>query len=313
MPTYSPVFRDPALEQQFTREGYVVIPMLDADEIATLRRLYQAPDQAESGSFYTTYKLRDGAMRRHIADVMSPLLKPHIERLMPGSMTRSHGIMVKPPVADPQPVPLHQDFTSVDLEKHRALQLWIPLIDVDESNGCLKLVAGSHSLAPHISAMLLNPSPYRKVREILDADATTTVPVKAGTAVLFDQRMLHGSTPNISGLTRVSVGALIIPADVKQLLFVEDLTTPGNLHVMEMEDEFAVELGGGMITPPFPEGLKHIGDIHYSARFLTEEEIEPIRLRHTVGSKKAVAAVPVEPHPHQRAPASGFFRRLFGG
>ena len=292
--------------------GYVVVPLLDAEEIATLNRLHQETDTSESVSFYTTYALRDVDRRRKIADVMAPLLKPHIDELMPGRKTRSHGIMVKPPVAEPQIVPLHQDFTGVDLSKHRSIQMWIPLIDANESNGCLKLVAGSHSLAPHISAMMLNPSPYQKVRNILEVDCTTTVPVKAGTAIFFDQRLLHGSTPNTSGVSRVSVGALLIPEEVEQLLFVEDKTTPGNLHMLEIADEFAVELGGGMLAPPFPDGIKHVGDVFYKAEFLTEEQIEPLRKRHTLASKPAPAPVPAPLVPPP-TPKRGFFQRLFGG
>ena len=103
--------------------------------------------------------------------------------------------------------PWHQDeaYWSADLE-YRSMSVWLPLQDVDESNGCMQFIAGSHlnDIAPHQS---INNDPRIHGLELapsaeVDVSAPTICPLPAGGATFHGPRTLHFTAPNASDRPR---------------------------------------------------------------------------------------------------------------
>ncbi|HXH20283.1 MAG TPA: phytanoyl-CoA dioxygenase family protein, partial [Chitinophagales bacterium] len=98
----------------------------------------------------------------------------------------------------------HQDWNYVDERFYDSLNLWIPLQDVDEHNGCLTFLPMSHRVcytlrtAPAFAGLFDNVMP-------LAEKAMVPVPLKTGEAVLFFHATLHGSVPNRSAQRRANV------------------------------------------------------------------------------------------------------------
>jgi len=312
---FPPVFSDPATEHSFTRDGYVVVPFFDSKEVEQCRRLYLDTMTELPSDFFTTAFLPDGEPRRKMKEGLQEVIEPHVEALMPAYTTCVRHFIVKRGRPDAGPLHLHQDFNFVDHTKHRAVHVWVALADVDEQNGCLTMLPGSHKLGHHISAMGLNATPYDPYRQMLEDDCKVGVPMKAGEAVFFDERTLHGSFPNKSPDVRIAMGAVFLPKGVKQRLYVADDAKSSLLDILEVESETLLNYSA-LLRPPYPEGFTKIGTVEYTAQHLSPEVAESLR---RVPTAATAVPVPFTPDP---APAPipvaltekkrGFFSRLFG-
>jgi hypothetical protein len=113
-------------------------------------------------------------------------------------------------------VPPHQDWTFVDESRYWSATIWCPLLDVEVANGALGLVKGSHRFYDHVRP---SPSPQYGPPfkdQLLDIFPYLTVlELKAGQAVVFDNRTLHASPPNTSTRTRLAFGIGITHRDAE--------------------------------------------------------------------------------------------------
>ncbi|MFI4974069.1 MAG: phytanoyl-CoA dioxygenase family protein [Caulobacterales bacterium] len=91
-----------------------------------------------------------------------------------------------------QEFPWHQDNGYTFIEPQQYLTLWLPLVDVDEQNGCPWIAPGLHRLGT------LNHWPTRIGLKCLD-DAPDAVPVPArgGDAIVFSSLSPHRTGPNL--------------------------------------------------------------------------------------------------------------------
>jgi hypothetical protein len=115
-------------------------------------------------------------------------------------------------------VPWHQDKSYwPDANSNPVITVWIPLVDANEENGCLHLIprthkkrAIAHGAESYSGTQYLEIAPeevQRRKAEILP------LPLQAGCAVLFNDRLIHMSTPNNSDHVRWSVDLRYQPTD----------------------------------------------------------------------------------------------------
>ena len=307
---FPPVFADPISESKFTKDGYVVLPFFDEAEVAACRKLYFETMSEPPADFFTTAFLPDGETRWKVKVGLEVVIAPHVEALMPTYSTCVRHFIVKRGRPDAAPLHLHQDFNFVDHSLHRAVHVWIALADVDQQNGCLTVLPGSHRLAHHISAMGVNATPYDPYRQILEDDCKVGIPMKAGEALFFDERTLHGSYPNKSPDVRIAMGAVFLPKGVKQRLYVADEAKSAVLDVLEVESETMLNYST-LLRPPYPAGFKKIGTFEYTAQMLSPEVVQSLR-------RVPAKADPIPPTRPAQIPVAlldrkpGFFSRLFG-
>lgn len=108
-------------------------------------------------------------------------------------------ILMKPPEFG-SAKPYHQDNAYfLCRPADDVLTAWIALDDVDEANGCLRYIDGSHSqgILPHEP---LPDAPYNKspASELIDMGRESVAPVKKGGVVLHHCQTLHTSHRNHS-------------------------------------------------------------------------------------------------------------------
>lgn len=96
----------------------------------------------------------------------------------------------------------HQDNYCVEAPIEQFASCWIPLVDVDETNGCLTVFPGSHRqgmlpvrpLAPH---EVRATYPNMLEETVVAPDATgIALPLKRGTGVFLHGAVVHESGPN---------------------------------------------------------------------------------------------------------------------
>lgn len=108
------------------------------------------------------------------------------------------------PARSPASTPWHQDeaYWGPDFE-YNSVSVWMPLQDVDMSNGCMCFVPGTQDweVRPH---HCINHDPRIHGLEIDEADLTGMVvcPLPAGGATIHASRTLHYTPPNATDAPR---------------------------------------------------------------------------------------------------------------
>jgi ectoine hydroxylase-related dioxygenase (phytanoyl-CoA dioxygenase family) len=156
--------------------------------------------------------------------------------ILRGSEICVNGLIVKVSESKFGTVQFHQDYTFVDPKVHRAANIWCPLIDVNEENGCLKVIPGSHRSLKCFGISTPLPSPFASVSQILNSKFAKSIPVRAGWAVFYDSRLIHGSDENRSSTKRVAFACARVPKylskDERRTALVFEVSTDFLCHYM---------------------------------------------------------------------------------
>ncbi|WP_158606832.1 phytanoyl-CoA dioxygenase family protein [Paenibacillus ginsengarvi] len=148
----------------------------------------------------------------------NPKVLDAVESLIGGEIFCNPVYNVRPkvPKVAAGAVPWHQDKSYwPDANANPVITVWISLVDATLENGCLHLRPGTHKkrlLEWHRETV--TGTGYTALHEKqLGKGETVVLPVKAGTAILFNDRLLHMSTPNESDHVRWSVDLRCQPTD----------------------------------------------------------------------------------------------------
>ncbi|GMA61098.1 phytanoyl-CoA dioxygenase family protein [Alicyclobacillus fastidiosus] len=141
-----------------------------------------------------------------------------VESLIGGEIFSNPVYNVRPkvPKVAAGAVPWHQDKSYwPDANSNPVITVWISMVDATEENGCLHIKPKTHCeklLEWHNETY--TGTGYTALKESqLGKNPTVALPVKAGTAILFNDRCLHMSTPNNSNGVRWSVDLRYQPID----------------------------------------------------------------------------------------------------
>lgn len=237
------LFQDDGYQTQLDRDGCVTVPFLTTEELAALREFYYSrhPDgmapQMRDGIHMTIW-CSDRAYKDEIREGLQEILGAAAARLYQDYRLVSPVFIVKRKGADTT-FPIHQDWNVVDETRHRAFNMWIPLHDVDATNGALWIVKGSHRFPNHVRGPgYLFPKFYHLEEHI--RPRMEPMAMQAGQALIFYHRVLHGSPPNQSETPRVVVAMSVLPKAVPLHIFFQK-DADSRLEVYHPHDEFIYE------------------------------------------------------------------------
>ncbi|GHC06581.1 hypothetical protein GCM10010080_20930 [Thermomonas carbonis] len=251
------MFKSSELQADFDRDGYVVVPFLDADEVAALNAHYASlnHDHATSQGFHVSLDSTDRAFKRATMDKLQQAARARIDQVF----DRARIFVASYVVKEPGPrgiVPPHQDWTFVDESRFVSCTVWIPLARTTVDNGALGVISGSHRLFDHARAspspqcptpigdLMFQIFPFLAIKEM-----------EAGQALIFNNRTLHGSPPNLSEVARVAVGIGVTheEADLRHHYLL-----PGGesqqIECYQVEPEFFHEYSNTSLSQLYNEG-----------------------------------------------------------
>jgi non-haem Fe2+, alpha-ketoglutarate-dependent halogenase len=119
----------------------------------------------------------------------------------------------------------HQDAYYWPMEPHHSVTVWLAFTDVDEDNGAMKIVPGSHE-AGVIEHQRYNADETDSVLTLLlergtfKEDTAVSLCLRAGEVSMHDDRAVHGSPANPSDRPRVGLTFRYSGTDVKNDLSV---------------------------------------------------------------------------------------------
>ncbi|QJD84593.1 phytanoyl-CoA dioxygenase family protein [Cohnella herbarum] len=234
----------------YNEEGYLVLPkLLTHDELAPAReamnhKVNEIADELFAAGLITD-KLEHRPFKYRLAELFqdltaedflkhgrswrdripgyfhlmsSPKILDAVESLIGGELFSNPVYNVRPkiPKVAAGAVPWHQDKSYwPDANSNPVITVWIPLVDANEINGCLHIKPKTHRkrLLEWHSEQLTGTG-YTALREDqLGKTKTVVLPVPEGSAILFNDRALHMSTPNLSDEVRWSVDLRYQPTD----------------------------------------------------------------------------------------------------
>lgn len=205
--------RDPELDRRLAEDGYVIMDFLDGDEVEALRCSYTSISPPEDEGLTIDFMRSDRRMVHATADLLAPMWERHVDEVFLDHRPVVSTFVVKHPGPGSDMV-LHNEPTFVDPELAVTYNVWIPLVDVqaDPPNGALELVSGSHRLRFGLAGYN-TPLLFRPYEQVL-REHTVTLDVPAGSAVVYDSRVLHVSGPNLTPAVRPAIAAALAPRSV---------------------------------------------------------------------------------------------------
>lgn len=114
-------------------------------------------------------------------------------------------------------VPWHQDKSYwPDANSNPVITVWLSFVDATLENGCLHVLPRTQKEKVHaFHAETYSGTGFLEIdlAQVGVASREVALPVKAGTAILFNDRLVHCSTPNNSDHVRWSVDLRYQPTD----------------------------------------------------------------------------------------------------
>jgi Phytanoyl-CoA dioxygenase (PhyH) len=278
------VFADTTSNSEFETLGYVVRPFLLPEDVSALKQLYETLQPDLPGDFYATVFSRDADYRRRVSEGIGAVMKPRLEALFPHHELCFAVFVTKRPKSTYGSLPLHRDYSFVDTKVHTAVHLWCPLVDVDETNGCLQVVNGSHALVKSPYAVNEYPPVFGNVTELLKREYTTAVPMPAGSVLAYESRVFHGSGENRSKNVRPACVAILLPRGVSPRVYVWNGVKPTTFDVLEVSTDFLLQMErGAPIGKPYPAGVTYLTSVDYRVEPLTPDDLIAIKRRNRGG------------------------------
>lgn len=199
-------------QHQFAEQGYVVVRgLFSRDEVARYRDHYMQlrkhgsypGDMAGVDSNNTDpLKIYPRMIHMHRWDQLSLewMIDPRLDECMTAFLGRSPYavqtmIYFKPPGARGQA--LHQDNFYLRAQPGTCIAAWMALDEIDEANGCLQVVPGSHTWPLLCTEKADTKVSFTDVTVPLPP-GTTSLPVvmEPGDVLFFNGQIVHGSYPN---------------------------------------------------------------------------------------------------------------------
>lgn len=209
------LFKNEKLQKQFDLYGYVVIPFLNPSQVNELRDFFFATHPKIPAGFYSSSFNTDTNHKQQINAKIEEVLNEQVSAHFNSIKKLGSCFLNKQPDAASE-MPIHQDWTVVDEPRFDSVTIWIPLQDVDETNGAVQVIDGSHRFSAALRAPSL-PDPFKNIQHEIRSDLKL-LKMKAGEAFIFSHALLHASPANRSNESRIVVTYGLIDTNA-QLMF----------------------------------------------------------------------------------------------
>ncbi|MBX9655107.1 phytanoyl-CoA dioxygenase family protein [bacterium] len=263
------IFKDAALDKQFRHQGYVVVPLLDDETVASLYKCFEDSQTPNIGGFHGTMYHADRDYRIRLDGIIKEALEPNVDRILNNYRPFLCNFMIKEPGEASSEMPLHQDWSFVQEPEEVSVHIWCPLVDVNHENGNLAVVPGSHHLSDTVRAFA-DDCPFREQFPLLRESYLRELPMKAGEAVLFDGRLVHSSPPNVTNRRRVIAQSIGIPKDSP--IYHSWRVSPTEVEIYEVPEVFFFDY----ILHQAPQNVPLWSRIEYAPRQLTADEVSKL-------------------------------------
>ncbi|MEZ5002387.1 MAG: phytanoyl-CoA dioxygenase family protein [Chitinophagales bacterium] len=207
------LFRESYYNEKLNNEGYIVIDFLQNDGLDLLTKLYSKSKSSDQLSgfhasmFHQNYDYKcaiDEGIRTVLQSKLNEYLSSEYTQLYANFMVKEQG--------HSSAMKMHQDWAYVDEERAESFAIWIPIIDLNESNGAFSVVPKSHKLNNFVRGPGIEDSAISQ-NSLFPIEQIQPLYLKAGQAVIWTHRLVHGSPPNLIAEPRIAATSILVPKD----------------------------------------------------------------------------------------------------
>lgn len=199
-PKMKRVFKSQEHQQRFENDGYIVLPFFNDGEIASLQAIYNRIQPKDYEGFYPSTFSNDKQYRTVADTEIRRVCERSVEKYLQDVKVMCGSFIVKKSIPE-SAMCVHQDMTLVDESIYTGINIWVPLVNLNDENGTLQILPKSHRLFPTYRSSTISGI-YDDCNEEVKKYLVKIYP-KAGEAVIFDQSIIHYSDQNKSGKERV--------------------------------------------------------------------------------------------------------------
>lgn len=222
------VLSDPLLQAKFDELGYVKIPFLDETEVDELLTFYKCGNSGLQGGYHSTMFSSSHEYRAEAHSKIKNIIAEKIARNLDKHKIEICTFLVKDP-GHMSRVGLHCDWSLTDESQFQSIILWVSLVDVNEENGAMFMLDGSHKDTNSIRGEGIDV-PYDKLPDEFVKNHMTLVSARKGEAIIFDLSVLHCSFPNYTSTSRIAFNVGLIPEEAPSLHYFVDVETPRGMY-----------------------------------------------------------------------------------
>lgn len=259
------------MQKKFEKQGFLVADFLNADEIDYLNSFFDELHPNPQGGFVAGSYSGDLNYKKKASDEIVRVFSKHYERLFLDYQPFGGAFLYKLPLQQSE-LAAHQDWTIVDETKFVALNCWVPLCDITLDNGPLMILPGSHFDNLNVLRSPTLPFFFSGDEQIVMQELEPMV-VKAGTAVILNQSVIHYSPANKSDKIRKAITAGVKSAGA-QMYFHFKVPGKDELEVFQQDDDFLISFENfAEDIGQRPKLGKSVGFIPYQLPQYKDEEL----------------------------------------
>lgn len=231
------IFNDPELQKMFNNEGYVILDFLNHEEVQHLKNVFDELHPQGVTGFYTSTFAVDTDYRKRVDEEIQLTMQRGLQSYFQDYKVYCGSYIAKAPGIKSELI-LHQDMTLVDETKFTGTNIWIPLVDLDSSNGAIEVLPRSHRLFRTYRGSSLPDIYDGMVNEV--KSLMQPCYLKAGQAIVFDQSIIHYSPPNLSEVVRPVVNTFVTHKDATIKICYWDKQRQGEIEMFDQDEDFMV-------------------------------------------------------------------------
>lgn len=252
------IFISSEQQKHFDENGWVVIDLLSEDEVNDLLAFYHTHDSESKPKhgFYVSLDSNDQSFTQNIITKLTEVMGANANRFFKNYKLFTGSYVVKEP-GKQGIVPPHQDWTFVDESQFFSATVWTPLVDVNVENGALGVISGSHRYFNHP-----RPSPAPIFKAPFDAHVFTVFPylqvieLKAGQALVFNNRTIHASPPNVSDKPRIAAGIGLTHEDAQLIhCYMEPVKKNPTVGIYKVDQSFFPVYNNARLKTMYEQGI----------------------------------------------------------
>jgi hypothetical protein len=207
---------DETLNQKLNNVGYIVVPFLSNEEIEDLKSFFYEHHQSDIPGFYASTHSPDIAFRLKMNEKIKAVFQKHVDEWFNNCEALGGAFIVKTK-DQPDKLPPHQDWNIVDESKYRSFNVWVPLVDLSEENGAIRVLPKSHLRGESYRGPKIPDANQDKLDKYWDE--MTTLNMKAGEALIYDHSLYHASYPNQTDNFRLATVFGVKPSEAKMYYY----------------------------------------------------------------------------------------------
>ena len=232
------IFPDKAQQAKFDKDGYAIVDLLTEDQCDEILATHSQFDPQISDVFYATQNSLNYEYRRSVEEYLRPILQIAVSKTINDYRVLYSQYMVKRPGKDGE-CHMHQDWNYVREPEHFSIHLWCPLQDVDENNGCMWVMPGTHRLYNFVRGRNIE----RAILPTQDLIRKFMSPVrlKKGQAMLSHSSLIHESRNNISEKDRIAILSPLLPVSVPAIHYMRQSEHDMKVNELKVDGDFFVD------------------------------------------------------------------------